>query len=74
MLTNELNSPQQTFDHIKESYLNAWGRFAAGWTLINAIHDTLLTSGSIALPLAIQYQFGEDIWQKYCQDVLGEQL
>lgn len=62
--------------------------YAVGWALINALrdiinpinneelkqfHDTLLASGSIALPLVIQGQFGEDIWQKCCQHVFGEQ-
>lgn len=61
--------------------------YAVGWALINALrdivapidnnelkafHNKLLASGSIALPLVIQHQFGEDIWQKCCQHVFGE--
>ena len=62
--------------------------YAVGWALINALrdiinpsgkgelksfHDTLLSSGSIALPLVIQHHFGENIWLKCCQHVFGEQ-
>jgi uncharacterized protein (DUF885 family) len=62
--------------------------YAVGWALINALrdlvnpannaelkqfHDRLLASGSIALPLVIQRQFGEDLWQKCCHHVFGEQ-
>ncbi|MFT7413991.1 MAG: hypothetical protein ACI9FO_000646 [Methylophagaceae bacterium] len=62
--------------------------YAVGWALINALrdiinpannaelktfHDKLLASGSIALPLVIQHQFGENIWLKCCQHVFGEQ-
>ena len=62
--------------------------YAVGWALINALrdiidpantvelkafHDKLLASGSIALPLVIQRQFGQDIWQKTCLHVFGEQ-
>lgn len=62
--------------------------YAVGWALINALrdiinptdntelkafHDKLLASGSIALPLVIQHQFGENIWLKCCQQVFGEQ-
>lgn len=62
--------------------------YAVGWALINALrdiinpanktelkafHDTLLASGSIALPLVIQHQFGETIWLKCCQQVFGQQ-
>lgn len=61
--------------------------YAVGWALINALrdiinpannvelkafHDKLLSSGSIALPLVIQHQFGENIWLKCCQHVFGE--
>lgn len=61
--------------------------YAVGWALINALrdivnpanntelkqfHDSLLASGSIALPLVIQRQFGDDIWQKCCYHVFGE--
>ncbi|MDH5591916.1 MAG: DUF885 domain-containing protein [Gammaproteobacteria bacterium] len=61
--------------------------YAVGWALINALrdiidpsnsnelksfHDKLLASGSIALPLVIQRQFGHDIWLKCCQHVFGE--
>ena len=61
--------------------------YAVGWALINALrdiinpadnielkafHDKLLASGSIALSLVIQHQFGENIWQKCCQHVFGE--
>ncbi|MBL1319751.1 MAG: DUF885 domain-containing protein [Methylophaga sp.] len=61
--------------------------YAVGWALINALrdivspenktelkqfHDRLLASGSIALPLVIQRQFGEEIWQKCCHHVFGE--
>jgi len=61
--------------------------YAVGWALINALrdiinptnntelkdfHDTLLATGSVALPLIIQSQFGQDIWQKCCQHVFGE--
>jgi uncharacterized protein (DUF885 family) len=63
--------------------------YAVGWALINALrdiinpsntaelkqfHDKLLASGSIALALVIQRQFGQDIWQKCCLHVFGEQL
>jgi len=63
--------------------------YAVGWALINTLrdiinpentaelkdfHDKLLASGSIALSLVIQRQFGEDIWQKCCQHVFGEQV
>ncbi len=63
--------------------------YAVGWALINALrdivnpannvelkqfHDRLLASGSIALPLVIQRQFGEEIWQKCCHHVFGEHL
>ena len=52
--------------------------YATGWALVNAardrlrlqpdfalkgFHDGLLASGSIALPLVIRRQFGEDTWQ-----------
>jgi len=62
--------------------------YAVGWALINALrdivnprdnielkafHDKLLASGSIALPLVIQHQFGENTWLKCCQQVFGEQ-
>lgn len=62
--------------------------YAVGWALINALrdiikpadntelkafHDKLLSSGSIALPLVIQHQFGENTWLKCCQHVFGEQ-
>ena len=62
--------------------------YAVGWALINALrdiinpagnaelktfHDKLLASGSIALPLVIQHQFGENTWLKCCQHVFGEQ-
>jgi uncharacterized protein (DUF885 family) len=61
--------------------------YAVGWALINALrdiinpankvelkqfHDRLLASGSIALPLVIQRQFGEELWQKCCHHVFGE--
>jgi len=61
--------------------------YAVGWALINALrdiinpgntaelkafHDTLLSSGSIALPLVIQRQFGHDVWQKCCEHVFGD--
>lgn len=61
--------------------------YAVGWALINALrdiinpankielkvfHDKLLASGSIALPLVIQRQFGDDLWQQCCQHVFGE--
>jgi len=61
--------------------------YAVGWALINALrdiinpgntaelkdfHDKLLASGSIALSLVIQRQFGHDVWQKCCQHVFGE--
>lgn len=63
--------------------------YAVGWALINALreivnpgntaelkafHDKLLSSGSIALPLVIQRQFGMDIWHKCSQHVFGEQI
>ncbi len=63
--------------------------YAVGWALINALrdiinpgntvelkafHDKLLASGSVALSLVIQRQFGQDVWQKCCQHVFGEQL
>ena len=63
--------------------------YAVGWALINALrelinpanntelkqfHDRLLASGSIALPLVIQRQFGEDLWQRCCHHVFGEHL
>ena len=63
--------------------------YAVGWALINALrdiidhtnsidlksfHDKLLASGSIALPLVIQRQFGHDVWLKCCQHVFGELL
>ncbi|NOQ82205.1 MAG: DUF885 family protein [Methylophaga sp.] len=63
--------------------------YAVGWALINALreivnpgntaelkafHDKLLSSGSIALPLVIQRQFGIDIWHKCSQHVFGEQI
>ncbi len=63
--------------------------YAVGWALINALrdivnpsdtaelkafHDKLLASGSIALPLVIQHQFGENTWLKCCQHVFGEQM
>ncbi|MFW5450007.1 MAG: DUF885 domain-containing protein [Methylophagaceae bacterium] len=62
--------------------------YAVGWALINALrdlinpsnneelkafHDKLLTSGSIALSLVIQRQFGDELWQKCCQHVFGDQ-
>jgi len=62
--------------------------YAVGWALINALrdiinpadnielkalHDKLLASGSIALPLVIQHQFGENTWLKCCHHVFGEQ-
>ncbi|MDO7667930.1 MAG: DUF885 domain-containing protein, partial [Pseudomonadota bacterium] len=62
--------------------------YAVGWALINALrdiinpasnaelkafHDKLLASGSIALPLVIQHQFGENTWLKCCQHLFGEQ-
>tara|TARA_R110001606_G_scaffold399310_1_gene584696 strand:+ start:28505 stop:30151 length:1647 start_codon:yes stop_codon:yes gene_type:complete len=62
--------------------------YAVGWALINALrdiinpannaelkafHDKLLASGSIALPLVIQHQFGQNTWLKCCQHVFGEQ-
>ncbi len=62
--------------------------YAVGWALINALrdivdpantaelkafHDKLLASGSIALPLVIQRQFGQELWQKTCLHVFGEQ-
>jgi len=61
--------------------------YAVGWALINALrdivnpanndelkafHDQLLASGSIALPLVIQRQFGKELWQKCCQHIFGE--
>ena len=61
--------------------------YAVGWALINALrdiinpadntelkafHDKLLSSGSIALPLVIQHQFGQELWLKCCQHVFGE--
>jgi len=63
--------------------------YAVGWALINALrdivnpentaelkafHDKLLSSGSIALALVIQRQFGDDVWQKCCQHVFGEHI
>jgi len=63
--------------------------YAVGWALINALrdivnpgntaelkgfHDKLLASGSVALSLVIQRQFGQDVWQKCCQHVFGEHL
>ncbi|MDC9726131.1 MAG: DUF885 domain-containing protein [Gammaproteobacteria bacterium] len=63
--------------------------YAVGWALINALrdiinpenttelkdfHDKLLASGSVALSLVIQRQFGHDVWQKCCRHVFGEQL
>jgi len=62
--------------------------YAVGWALINALreiidpeteqdlkafHDTLLSSGSIALSLVIQAQFGQETWLKCCHHVFGEQ-
>jgi uncharacterized protein (DUF885 family) len=61
--------------------------YAVGWALINALrdiinpankqelkafHDKLLRCGSVALPLVIEHQFGNDIWQQCCQKVFGE--
>lgn len=61
--------------------------YAVGWALINALrkiinpadttslkvfHDSLLACGSIALPLVIQQQYGQQIWQRCCQHVFGE--
>lgn len=61
--------------------------YAVGWALIIALreiinpqdltelkqfHDTLLASGSIALPLVIQRQFGQSVWQQCSQQVFGE--
>lgn len=61
--------------------------YAVGWALINALrdiinpankqelkafHDKLLSCGSVALPLVIEHQFGNDIWQQCCQKVFGE--
>jgi uncharacterized protein (DUF885 family) len=62
--------------------------YAVGWALINALrdivdpantaelkafHDKLLASGSVALPLVIERQFGQELWQKTCLHVFGEQ-
>jgi hypothetical protein len=61
--------------------------YAVGWALINALrdiikpgntselkafHDKLLSCGSVALPLVIEHQFGNDIWQQCCQQVFGQ--
>ncbi|WP_438971516.1 DUF885 domain-containing protein [Methylophaga sp.] len=61
--------------------------YAVGWALITALkdilnpaqgeelkafHDKLLGSGSIALPLVIEQQFGNAVWQQCCQHVFGE--
>ena len=63
--------------------------YATGWAVINALkaivtpieqhelkafHDKLLDCGSIALPLVIQHQFGDKIWQQCCQHVFGGTL
>lgn len=60
--------------------------YAVGWALINALrdiikpanteelkafHDKLLSCGSVALPLVIEHQFGNDVWQQCCQQVFG---
>lgn len=61
--------------------------YAVGWALLNALreivapanaqelkqfHDKILSCGSVALSLVIQSQFGQQIWQRCCQDVFGE--
>jgi uncharacterized protein (DUF885 family) len=61
--------------------------YAVGWALINALrdivqpengeelkafHDKLLSCGSVALPLVIEHQFGNNVWQKCCQKVFGD--
>jgi len=61
--------------------------YATGWALLQALrenqlpesrqaqlkafHDQILGCGSIALPLAIQHQFGEQCWQTVSTRVLG---
>jgi uncharacterized protein (DUF885 family) len=61
--------------------------YATGWALINALrarvrstepqtslqsfHDRLLSSGAIALPLAIQRAFGKEMWESVKADVFG---
>jgi len=60
--------------------------YAVGWALITTLRDQLgfkdretlkhfhhhlLESGSIALPLVIQHQFGKEVWDKCYQHVFG---
>jgi len=64
--------------------------YATGWALINALrervraaepemslkafHDRLLSTGAIALPLAIQRAFGEKMWHEVKQAVFGSAM
>jgi len=38
---------------------------------MQVFHDNLLAAGSVALPLVVRRQFGEDLWQSACAMVFG---